>query len=200
MEKSIASSAGLKLFMVLLGSKAPGRNVEQHDFFFGIGNSLKDLVPQMRAFWNEAGASLHVDGWREINAVDGFDIQVVPQVADLTHQEAKEEAGVAKLFFINLGGYQAGKFEEQHYILLSVKPDIAQAIQAAKRSIFFKNNSMKGANAHIDDKYGIDIDDIHQIEDLLSPALKAQYKIVIKPGLGLPEEPLNLGYFKLDKL
>jgi hypothetical protein len=42
---SEGTSTGVKLFMLLLGSKAPGRHVEQHDFFFGIAASLRELVP-----------------------------------------------------------------------------------------------------------------------------------------------------------
>ena len=33
-----------KLFMTLIGCTPAGRNIEQHDVFFGIGNSLKDIV------------------------------------------------------------------------------------------------------------------------------------------------------------
>src|SRR5687767_10274919 len=93
-----------KLFMVLLGSKAPERNVEQHDYFFGIAGSLKELVPQLREFWPEAGASLHIDGWREVNLVDGYRIIVTEKAEYPVHS-------VNKLFFINLGGYQTGKLE-----------------------------------------------------------------------------------------
>ena len=142
-----------KLYMLLLGSKAPKRNVEQHDYFFGIATSLKELVPEIKAFWPEAGASIHVDGWREVNQVDGYQINILPK-------EAEQKSSLHKLFFTNLGGYQAGKLAEQHYIVLSVKDDRASAIQHAKKTVFFKTNSIKGANAHIDEKYGVDIDDI----------------------------------------
>lgn len=61
----------LKLFMVLLGSKAPGRHVEQHDFFFGIASALRDLVGEIKLFWPEAGDKIHIDAWREVTAVEG---------------------------------------------------------------------------------------------------------------------------------
>ena len=35
----------MKLFMLLLGCLLKGRNTEQHDIFFGIAETLKDLVP-----------------------------------------------------------------------------------------------------------------------------------------------------------
>lgn len=185
-----------KLFMVLLGSKAPKRNVEQHDYFFGIGNSLKDLVPQMQAFWPEAGKSLHVDGWRVVTNVDGYRIRVLEKDS----QPAEKDNGL-RLFFINLGGYSHGRLEEQHYTVLSVHPDKALAIKDSKQTVFFKETSVKGANSHIDEKYGIDVDDVYRIEEILSGALKSAFEIHIADTKeNLDEDEIHLGYFKLDKL
>ncbi|WP_316798159.1 DUF1543 domain-containing protein [Pedobacter frigidisoli] len=184
-----------KLFMLLLGSKAPQRNVEQHDYFFGIGYALKDLVREIKAFWPEAGNSIHVDGWREVNKVGEYSILVKEKTEN-------SKASLKKLFFINLGGYQSNVLAEQHYIVLSVHDDRAQAVQEAKKSVFFKTNSIKGANAHVDEKYGIDVDDIYKIEDVLSAEMKARYEIEIDyhQETELPEDEIHLGYFKLDKL
>src|SRR5699024_10043069 len=100
-----------------------------------------------------------------------------------------------KLFFINLGGYQAGKLEEQHYTVLSVNEDRLQAIKESKQTIFFKTNTLKGAaNAHIDEKYGIDVDDIYRIEDVLAPEFKNKYYIEITPDTELTEDEIWLGY------
>jgi len=180
--------------MLLLGSKAPKRNVEQHDYFFGIARSLKELVPDIKAFWPEAGNSIHVDGWREVNTVESHQIKVVLK-------DENTQPALKKLFFINLGGYQAGKLEEQHYIVLSVQDDRVEAIKDAKKTVFFKSNSIKGANSHIDEKYGIDVDDIYKIEDILSPLHKELYHIEITAvDNPLVEDEIHLGYFKLDKL
>lgn len=193
MNNSLKPLADLKLYMLLLGSKAPKRNVEQHDYFFGIASSLKELVPEIKAFWPEAGNSIHVDGWREVNSVDGYSVKVI----------LKEEGSVSslkKLFFINLGGYTTGKLEEQHYTVLTVQDDRALATKDAKSTVFFKTNSIKGANSHIDEKYGIDVDDIYRIEEILSPEYKDKYHIEIVPQEGLTADEIHLGYFKLDKL
>ncbi len=184
-----------KLFMLLIGSRAPGRNVEQHDFFFAIAHTLKELVPAIKAFWPEAKGNLHVDGWREVNAVEGYRIKVKLKGSS-DHSTARSK----KLFFINLGGYQQNKFEEQHYTLLTVKDDRAQAAKEAKDTFFYQNNGFKGANSHIDDKYGIDVDDLYQIEDILIPQQKEIYQIEITPGVDLSEDELHLGYFKLINL
>lgn len=183
-----------KLFMILLGSKSPQRNVEQHDYFFGIGNSLKELIPKMKAFWPEAGDSLHVDGWREINYVDGYQIKVRKKNDQLI-------VNTNNLFFINLGGYQTGKLEEQHYTVLCVKSDKATATHDAKKTLFYKSNSIKGAHSHIDEKYGIDVDDVYRLEDILDPEQKSRYHIQIsKSETETREDQVHLGYFKLDKL
>lgn len=44
----------MKLFYIILGATPKGRNIEQHDVFFGIAENLKDLVPDMKDFWKEA--------------------------------------------------------------------------------------------------------------------------------------------------
>ena len=62
----------MKLFYVILGATPPGRNIEQHDVFFGIAESLKDLVEDMKAFWKEAKGKFHIDFYKEVKFVDGY--------------------------------------------------------------------------------------------------------------------------------
>jgi hypothetical protein len=184
----------MKLYLLLLGAEAPGRVVEQRDYFFGIADNPSGLLPEARAFWPDAGHSLHIDGWREVNKVDDCTVRVVPLADD-------GPASGNKLFFLNLGGCTCGKLEEQHYTVLTIQNSRLAAMQFAKKSLFFKTKSLKGiASAHIDKKYGIDMDSVHYIEDLLSPAPKAQYRIVFCNGTGIPDDKIHLGYFKLDKL
>jgi len=186
------SNQELKLFMLLLGSRAPGRHVEQHDFFFGIASQLKDLVPVIKKFWPEAKSNLHIDGWREVTNVDDYYIKVELKKSPV--QSGK------KLFFVNLGGYQENKFEEQHYTILTVKDNRAQASKEAKETFFYKHHGFKGAESHIDDKYGIDVDDLYDIEDILPAEQKEKYQIEIIPESKLGEDKLHLGYFKLNAL
>ncbi|AYL94905.1 DUF1543 domain-containing protein [Mucilaginibacter celer] len=181
----------LKLFMLLLGCKPSGRHTEQHDVFFGIAASLRDLIPEIQAFGPEP-ERIHIDAWREVNTVDGYKVEIKPRDNSIGQH--------SKLFFINLGGYQPDKFEEQHYAVLTVQNDFASASKNAKETYFFKHNHFNGANSHIDDKYGIDVDDIYNVEDILSATQKAEYQIVLIPNTGLPEDKINLGYFKLSSL
>jgi hypothetical protein len=182
-----------KLFMLLLGCKPHGRHTEQHDIFFGIASSLRELVPDIKSFWPEAG-SIHIDAWREVNTVENCSVKVALAGANESTAEIPR-----KLFFINLGGYQENKFAEQHYIVLTVKSDKESAFKEARSTLFFAENNFDG-NSHIDDKYGIDVDDIYRVEDILSPVQKEMYKIEISPSTDLQADQIHLGYFKLSNL
>jgi hypothetical protein len=46
-------------------------------FFFGIGSSLKDLIPQIKNFWPRR--KLHIDAY-EVSVVDDFTIEVVSKI------------------------------------------------------------------------------------------------------------------------
>lgn len=175
--------------MILLGCTPKGRLTEQHDIFFGIHTSVENLIPEMYAFWPDGGR-LHVDSWREVTLVDDYVITIVPK---------KETDNPDKLFFLNLGGYKPGDFEEYHYKTLIVANTMAQAVKASKQSVFYKHFSFKGAESHIDDKYGIDIDDMHNVYDILSPQSKEKYSLQITKITGLKEEDhLHVGYLKLN--
>jgi hypothetical protein len=184
----------LKLYMLLLGCVPPGRHIEQHDIFFGIATSLNELVPEIKAFWPEP-ERIHIDAWREVNVVEGYQVNIIPRAGNAAPGEQPN-----KLFFINLGGYQENKFEEQHYVLLTVKENRASALKEAKETFFFQNNYFDAAVSHIDDKYGIDVDDLYQIEDILSPLQKQKYQIELIWSDNLNEDPLHLGYLKLSSM
>ncbi len=182
-----------KLFMVLIGCKPKGRHTEQHDIFFGIAPSMKELLPQIIAFWPEAEGDLHIDAWREVNQVDGFSVKVVER----NQSHLKSSSPSPQLFFINLGGYKENEFDEFHYKMLVASQDKAEAVKRAKSTAFYKHTQFDGAKSHIDDKYGVDVDDLYQIEEVLDEALKNQYRIDLTPALDRVEDQLQLGYFKL---
>lgn len=179
--------------MVLLGCKPDGRNTEQHDLFFGIGNSLSDLKKDIPDFWKEANGKIHIDAWREVHSVDGYTIEIVKR-------EDSKEGLKEKLFFINLGGYKQNEFEEFHYKMLLVAADKGTAIQRSKQTAFYKHTGFEGAVSHVDDKYGIDVDDVYEIEDILPFHLKEQYSIQISKTENEIEDEFHLGYLKIDKL
>lgn len=180
--------------MVLIGCTPKGRHIEQHDIFFGIGENIKALVPAIIDFWPEAEGKMHIDGWRQVNNVDGYNITVIPK------NSVTKQADAPQLFFINLGGYKQNEFEEYHYKMLCAAPNKGLAIQHAKQTAFYKHTGFKGAESHIDDKYGVDVDDIYAIEDILPPAMKDHYTLHITKQDNLVEDELHLGYFIFSKL
>jgi hypothetical protein len=183
----------LKLFMIMLGCRPKGRFTEQHDIFFGIGNSLKELIPKMKAFWPEAKGQIHIDVWREVTIVDNYKIEVVSK-SEVTEQELN-------LFFINLGGYKENEFEEFHYKIVTVANTLGEASKKSKETSFYKHCGFKGATSHIDDKFGIDVDDIYNVKEILELDLKEKFALKItKSENEIKEDELHIGYLKLEKI
>jgi len=184
-----------KLFMLLLGCKPEGRHTEQHDIFFGVGESLKDLVQDMQDFWPDSG-KMHIDAWRTITEVDGHSILLRPKEAHSNNIAT----GTTKLFFINLGGYKENEFEEFHYKMLVVGKDKGEAIKKAMETAFYKHTCFDGATSHIDDKYGVDVDDLYEIEDILPLRIKEEYSLQINIAASTEKDEWHLGYTKLSSL
>jgi hypothetical protein len=183
----------LKLYMVLLGCKPQGRFIEQHDVFFGIGRSLKELVPKIIKSWPEAKGNIHIDAWREVTSVNGYSVNI--------SESRSTNLPEKRLFFLNLGGYKKDEFEEFHYKLLTVSENPSLAIKEAKKTAFYKHIGFKGAASHIDDKYLIDVDDIYDVSEILSPLTKTKYTIhLLKNEVIKPDDLFNLGYLQFQKI
>jgi hypothetical protein len=183
----------MKLYKVLIGCKPKGRQTEQHDIFFGIAENMQALAPQLKVFWPEAVDGMHIDAFREVTTVGDYSVSIA--------NKETAEASDAKLFFINLGGYKPQEFDEFHYKMIIAAADKATAIQQAKQTTFYKHCGFKGATSHIDDKYGIDVDDAYAVEDILAPDLKDKYTIVVKKtNKSVNNDMIHLGYYKLSKI
>ncbi len=178
--------------MVLLGSRPPGRLTEQHDMFFGIADSLKELVPAIKASWPEAKSNLHIDAWREVNFVDGYQITI--------GKRGTAKISSDRLFFVNLGGYKKEEFEEYHYKMLVVAGSKGEAVKLGKQTAFYKHTGFKGAASHIDDLYGVDADDVYEVDEILSSEFKEGWSIVITPAQSAVEDPVHLGFLQLFKI
>ncbi|MBE7175812.1 MAG: DUF1543 domain-containing protein [Mucilaginibacter polytrichastri] len=179
--------------MLLLGCNPPGWHTEQHDVFLGIAESLGALVPEIKAFWPET-KRIHIDAWREVTQVDVYAVSVAER------RDANPEDSGMRLFFVNLGGCQPDRFEEQHYVLLTVKNSVADATQHAKQSLFHRENFFGDANSHIDDKYGIDVDELYPIEDILPEDQRSRYQLQLSLAQHIHNDEIHLGYFKLSTL
>jgi len=124
----------MKLFYIIIGCTPKGRHTEQHDVFFGIAENIRDLVPEMINFWPEAKRKLHVDAYREVNFVNGYQVEVV---------EKSKKSTAETLFFFNLGGYLPDVLQEYHQQVLVVEKSLSEATQKVKSSAFYKVQSTK---------------------------------------------------------
>ncbi|MCY1522761.1 hypothetical protein D9M68_576290 [compost metagenome] len=84
--------------------------------------------------------------------------------------------------------------------MLVIADQKSLAIKAAKETAFYKHCGFEGAVSHIDDKYGVDVDDVFEIEDVLSIQTKSKYTLRFSTGANLPEDEIFLGYLPLSKL
>jgi hypothetical protein len=181
-----------KLFMLLIGCTPAGRHIEQHDVFFGIADHISDLFPGVIEFWPEAKGEIHIDAWREVRLVNGFEVHIV---------SGEPVTNSPQLFFINLGGYKKNEFDEFHYKMIIAAKDKGEAVRISKQTAFYKHTGFKGAESHIDDKYGIDVDDLHAICDILPSTMKANFSIALRPASPeFKEDEIHLGYFQLDNV
>lgn len=179
--------------MLLVGCKPPGRLTEQHDVFFGIGKEISDLIPSLKLFWPEAENNLHVDAWREISQVEDFSIRIVDK------KDGNKPEKQRQLFFINLGGYRPGEFEEYHHKMLVVAENKPEAVRLAKQSVFYKETGFGTAPSHVDDKYLLDVDDAFDVMMAMPTISSEQFMLEIEENIGQPDK-LHIGYFTLDKL
>lgn len=179
----------MNLFMLLLGCKPSDRHIEQHDIYFGIAKQLGELVPSIENYWPEAKDDIHVDSWRRVTKVGNYQISISTEPVD-----NKE----LKLYFVNLGGYKPNDMEEYHYKELVVARALEEAKDLAKKTVFFKHH----LSPHIDDKYGIDVDDVYEIEELLPSFFKDQYYVKIEqcPAAISYEDEITNGYFTMEIL
>ena len=76
--------------------------------------------------------------------------------------------------------------------------DMSEAAKMAKQTAFFKHFGFDGTPAHIDDKYGIDVDDVYEVEEILPEQMRLDYILTFKKATDVETDEMHLGYFKLD--
>ena len=112
----------MKLFMFYVGGQCKNSNIELHDVRFSVGETIDACYDDLRQQWWSDPASLHLDCWGAVDQADGFDVEVTTETI---------AAGAESLFFVNVGGYDAGEFAELHRNVLLVARDASSAKQRA---------------------------------------------------------------------
>ncbi|MFV3402705.1 MULTISPECIES: DUF1543 domain-containing protein [Pseudomonas] len=114
------------LYIVLLGGRHPRASIEVHDVLFAQADSLQHAYPQLRKGWFGSQQGLHVDAWMEVAGIDRYRVEFA---------DAAPGPDDPRLFFINLGGYEANVFGEAHRYLLVVATNKAEAKQRGRRQL-----------------------------------------------------------------
>ena len=123
----MSGNTNLKLYMFYVGGSFRNSNIELHDVRFSLGETPQDCYADLQKQWWGTPSSLHIDSWAEITHADGFDVVLSDKAFE----------GSERLFFLNLGGYNADDFEEAHKNVLVVannqRTAIKKALQAQKQ-------------------------------------------------------------------
>ncbi len=113
----------MKLFAIYIGGEMRGANIELHDMRFVTAESLDQTHEELRRQWWGTPHTLHIDCWSELSHADGYAIHLKPEPS----QDPK------KLYYVNLGGYDARHFSEMHKNMFVVAETPAKAkIRALK--------------------------------------------------------------------
>lgn len=114
------------LFVVMLGGKHPRARIEVHDVVFVVADTLESAWPQLRQHWFGKQEGLHIDAWMKVDGVDKWKVELSPLAPS---------PGAQRLFFINLGGYEANAFGEAHHYLLVVAQTKKEAMAKGRRQM-----------------------------------------------------------------
>lgn len=215
----------MKLFMLKIGARPPGRLIEQHDVMFVIANSLSETIETVNQHWPAVKNNWHLDAWREVKRVGNYQILLSTDslskdglskdnaLADniLTDERVdnKLDSQGKQLYFVNLGGYLPGQFEEFHYKTLVIAETLGKATAQVKKTAFYQDYTFDNvdtaksgvATSHVDDKHQLDLDDIHCVADLLPNDVALTIQPLTQDEKNqLPDDALHIGYLSLKQI
>ena len=220
----------MKLFMLKIGARPQGRLIEQHDVMFVIANSLSETIESVNQHWPAVKNNWHLDAWREVKRVgdcqillsknslskDGWskdnalaDKMLADNIFAEDRVDNKLDSQGKQLYFVNLGGYLPGQFEEFHYKTLVIAETLGKATAQVKKTAFYQDYTFDNvdtaksgvATSHVDDKHQLDLDDIHCVADLLPNDVALTIQPLTEPEKNqLPYDALHIGYLSLKQI
>jgi hypothetical protein len=106
----------MKLFAIYIGGEIESANIEVHDLRFVVAPTIGDTYAELRRQWWGIPQSLHIDCWAEISNVDGYKLALRPDPFN----------GPERLYYVNLGGYDADEFLEKHKNIFVVASTVSE--------------------------------------------------------------------------
>ena len=119
----------MKLFMMSLGGKINGANIEVHDVQFAVAEKIEDTYDFVRSNWYGIKEKLHMDAYMEIKGADGYRIKLTKEKP----MKSETAENIQKLYFVFMGGYSVGKTQEGHDVGLYVAASPNEAKSKASK-------------------------------------------------------------------
>ena len=113
-----------RLFLAVLGGRAPGCRIELHDVRFVAGATIEAAIPELRRQWFGRREGLHLDAFMAVRAIDGWTVSLGREPG---------APGGERLWFVNLGAYRPDSLAELHHFGLVVARSPQAAKAAARR-------------------------------------------------------------------
>lgn len=113
----------MNLYLISLGGKVEGANIEVHDVQFIAANDIDNSIETLKKIWYGEPQSLHMDSYKHISSVNGYSVKL---------SKAKPDQSL-KLYFVYLGKYDEDNTQELHYVDLVVAQNEKEAKTKALR-------------------------------------------------------------------
>lgn len=166
------------LYLAVLGGRTPQTHVELHDVRWVVGCCIDDTIPELKRQWFGQRKGLHLDSYVRLDFVDGYAVELCRSEPSAAATDGLSSP-IQKLWFVNMGGYEASSLLELHQIGCVV----ATTAQAAKNKAR-KRWLSDSLQQHKDDLHAVDqvggIDDCLPIDELQG------WKVTLTPA---PDQP-----------
>lgn len=114
----------MNIFMVSLGGKVEGANIEVHDVQFVVAEQIEDTIDRLKDKWYGKIEKLHIDSYRKILGADGYEVKLTKERPN--HSQ--------RLFFGQIGGYDdIHSMQEMHRLVLVVAKTEKEAKEKIKQ-------------------------------------------------------------------
>ena len=115
----------MNLYMINLGGKVRGCNLEVHDVQFVAAKHIDETVEVLKSSWYGQGEKLHMDSYKQITGADGYLIRLAKDKPESRKQ----------LYFVHLGGYRKESSQELHEVGLFVGESLQEVKDRAPNEL-----------------------------------------------------------------
>lgn len=111
----------MNLYLIGLGGKAIGANIETHDMQFVIADSIEDTYEVLKDCWYGEIEKLHIDSYMQLDGIGKLKLNLTNEIS----------SDYRKLFFVFVGTYDENAMCEVHRIQFLFARDNEEAKKSA---------------------------------------------------------------------